>query len=391
MLSLRSTMSSRAASPRRLRLVLTGWLLTLFVAAAALVPQPAQARPSLILPTPPGEPWRVIQGYACGTHNAWDRYSLDLVQVNGPTYNAPIRAAASGTIWYWESGSGTLIVNHGGQFFTMYTHMARAVSTAQGRQVEVGETIGFAGDRATAGAPHLHFTAFTANRDGWSGRHSIPLSFAEGYNLPELGGCNQHGGTVMTAQSLRDPEVSFQSAAQAERWYNSDQRVEFTSNWSGGGLSQAWDKEPDAEMIMFAGATDGYANLAEFGEGQHMLYVRVWGPDGRQTLASYGPLGFDQTAPMPPEPIAEVRAAPGPISLSWAPATDALAGIAGYRVYVGADPEGSSEWFSAEPGVKMELLNPGQYMLRVQSLDHAGNSSAWTTIGTLVVEVPSAD
>ncbi|MGB9634614.1 MAG: M23 family metallopeptidase, partial [Chloroflexaceae bacterium] len=117
-------------------------------------PRTVEAAPVLILPTPPGEDWRILQGYACGTHNGWDRYSLDLAQVNGPTYNAPIRAAAGGAVWYWEGGSGTLILRHGGNFFTMYTHLARAVSTQSGRYFQAGETLGFAGDRGSPGVPH---------------------------------------------------------------------------------------------------------------------------------------------------------------------------------------------------------------------------------------------
>src|SRR5690242_6772228 len=54
---------------------------------------PAHAAPQLWLPTPPGETWKIIQGYGCGSHNGWDRYSLDLVNANGRTRGAPVRAA----------------------------------------------------------------------------------------------------------------------------------------------------------------------------------------------------------------------------------------------------------------------------------------------------------
>lgn len=388
MMSLRPTqMSSRATHPHRSFASLLFWLLTIIVTALTPIPHPALAAPQLILPTPPGEAWKVIQGYACGTHNAWDRYSLDLANTDGRTYDAPVRAAAGGEVWHWEGGSGTLILNHGGQFFTMYTHLARAVNRDSGHYYEAGEILGYAGDRGAPGIPHLHFTAFTANRDGWSGRKSVPLSFAEGYDLPEVGGCNQHGGKVMTAVSLQPPQISFNSSAQVEHWYNGEQRIEFSASWAGGGLSQAWDKELPADKPMFPRHTDGYALLSEAGEGSHLLYVRVWGPDGKQSTATFGPIGYDVTAPSAPPSIGELKVAHDlQIGVGWQPGYDSLSGVAGYRVYVGSDPNGSSDWFSAEPMIKTPPLQTGRYLVRVQTIDNAGNSSAWTTIGSVVVE-----
>jgi hypothetical protein len=384
-----STLPRSSAAAGRAQIGLVCWLLALLATlAGALTPSSTHAATALILPTPPGESWRILQGYGCGTHNAWDRYSLDLAQVDGPTYNAPVRAAAAGEVWHWEGRSGTLILSHGGGFFTMYTHMARAVTTQQGRRFDAGETLGFAGDRGSPGVPHLHFTAFTANRDGWSGRKSVPLSFAEGYDLPDVGGCNQHGGKVLKAASVQDPQIRFASEAQPDRWYNRDLRVEFTTAWGGGGISQAWDKEPGADAPMFPGAVDGYAQLAEAGEGMRTLTVRAWGPDGRQQLASYGPVGYDATPPAAPAPIAELKAAPGAVAVAWQPAGDALSGVAGYRVYIGPDADGTADWFTAEPAVKTPELAPGRYLVRVQTLDNAGNGSAWATIGAIEVSAP---
>ncbi|NTV63417.1 MAG: peptidoglycan DD-metalloendopeptidase family protein [Oscillochloris sp.] len=382
------TRPSSSTPPQRLTFIsLLCWLTALFAFSTFFHPVSVAAAPQLILPTPPGEPWKIIQGYACGTHNSWDRYSLDLVQVDGPTYDAPVRAAATGQVWYWEGRSGTLILNHGGNFFTMYTHMGRAVSTQSGRVFEVGETLGYAGDRGAPGVPHLHFTAFTANSDGWSGKQSVALSFAEGYDLPEVGGCSQHQGTVMTAMSLQPPQISFTTAAQPNIWYSSEQRVEFTTVWGGGGISQAWDQEPAGDGPMFPKNVDGYANLSDSGEGLHTLTVRAWGPDGRQSLASYGPIGYDATPPSSPLPIADLTASPGSsLKVTWGAGADALSGVAGYRVYVGSDPQGEDDWFSAEPQVETPELAPGHYLVRVQTIDRAGNASAWVTIGAIRVE-----
>lgn len=388
MQSLRTTRSS-SSSPlhHRTSISLRFWLIALFAFSILFLPTSTTATPKLILPTPPGEPWIVIQGYACGTHNAWDRYSLDLVQVNGPTYGAPVRAAITGKVWYWGPGSGTIILSHGGRFFTMYTHLGSPVTTTLGHVFEAGETLGYAGDRGSPGVPHLHFTAYTANSDGWSGKQSVALDFAEGYHLPEVGGCSQHQGTVMTAASLQDPQIMFTSPAQPNTWYNSDQRIEFTTVWGGGGISQTWDQEPSGDRPMFQYNFDGYANLSEAGEGMHTFYVRAWGPDGRQTLAPYGPVGYDVTPPANPPTITDIHTSAGnSVPLAWSSGSDARSGVAGYRIYVGTNPTGEDSWFTSLPQVTTPTLPAGTYVVRVQTLDRAGNSSAWVTIGKISVE-----
>jgi hypothetical protein len=56
------------------------------------------------------------------------------------------------------------------------------------------------GDRGAPGTPHLHFTAFTGDGIGArQNRRSLPLTFADGYDLKDLGGCNQYGGATLTA------------------------------------------------------------------------------------------------------------------------------------------------------------------------------------------------
>ncbi len=393
MTSLRTTRQSKAPAFRRVvvyhrtHTLTLCWLMVLVAICSTFVtPAPVSAAPQLVLPTPPGEQWVVIQGYACGTHNSWDRYSLDLAQVGEPTYGAPVRAAVAGKVWYWGAPTGTLILGHGGNFFTMYTHMSRAVSTDLGRYFETGEVLGYVGDRGAPGVPHLHFTAFTANSDGWSGKHSVPLHFAEGYDLPEVGGCSQHQGTALTAMALQPPQITFSSPAQPNMWYNSDQRIEFTTLWGGGGMSQAWDQAPPGDTPMFPQNTDGYATLSDIGEGVHTLTVRAWGPDGKQATATYGPVGYDVTAPSNPPPIAELHARPGiPLGVVWSPGSDHLSGVAGYRVYIGPDANGEDAWFITEPQITTPPLVGGRYLVRVQTLDQAGNASAWTTLGVIVI------
>jgi murein DD-endopeptidase MepM/ murein hydrolase activator NlpD len=181
---------------RRCATVLALLLLPLHLIAT---PSYTYAAPQLWLPTPPGEPWVIVQGYACGTHDAWDRYSIDLTRTNGETRGAPVRAAADGTVFAWIEPSGTLLVKHGEGFYTMYTHMEHATISDRGAAVLRGAVIGSVGDRGAPGMPHLHFTAFTAGSYPSQSPRSIALSFADGATLPEIGGCNQHHGEVLKA------------------------------------------------------------------------------------------------------------------------------------------------------------------------------------------------
>lgn len=348
----------------------------------------AHAAPQLWLPTPPGEAWKIIQGYGCGTHGSWDRYSLDMVSADGQTYGAPVRAAADGRIWSWTAKSGTLILDHGG-FYTMYTHMASAVTTKLDTFVARGTIIGAVGDRATRGNPHLHFTAFTGKGADAYPRKSVPLSFAEGYDLPDLGGCNQHGGERLVAGAQHSVDaggVTFGGDTQPQRWYNTDRRIEFSLPPGAAGLSQAWDSDPGAGAPQFKDAAAGYVQLAWAGEGLHTLQVRFWDAAGQPALATYGPIGYDRTPPQAIAPLgALVVAAGAPTTLRWAAAADNGSGVAGYRIYIGADPSGTSDWFAPTPEVETPALGPGSYLLRVQPIDYAGNAAAWATIGQIAV------
>jgi hypothetical protein len=350
---------------------------------------PAQAAPQLWLPTPPGEPWRVLQGYSCGSHNSWDRYSLDLVSAEGRTRGAPVRAAADGRIWSWTGKSGTLILEHGGGFYTMYTHMESAVTTERERFVARGTVIGAVGDRGAHGTPHLHFTAFTGEGQAARNRRSVPLAFGEGYDLPEVGGCSQHGGTTLVAGaqlSASSAGVRFGGETQPERWYNTDQRVVFSLPAGARGFSQAWNQDPGGETPQFADTDAGFMQLAQAGEGLHTVQVRYWDADGKPALATYGPIGYDTTPPQSVAAAADSYLTAGqPATLQWAAPSDNGAGVAGYRIYVGADPNGTSDWFAPTPQIDAPALAPGSYLLRVQPLDYAGNAGAWATISQIVV------
>lgn len=370
------------------------WLALVFLLAAFVPATPLAAAeqtgvaPELWLPTPPGEPWRIIQGYACGTHNGWDRYSLDLVRADGSSAGAPVRAAADGVIFVWAPRSGTLILRHEGNLYTMYTHMQRAENPQVGRIVARGEVIGAVGDRGSPGIVHLHFTAFTAEGPWTRNRRSVPLRFAEGYDLPEIGGCSQHGGKVLVAGSTPLSHVEGIGFAGAEvgRWYSGDIRIEFSGTAMTAGYQVAWERDPGGSAPDIA-APNGSVSLADAGEGLHTLFVRGWDRNGQQTVAIFGPIGYDRTPPEPPSALAPVTLRSGrPALISWTPAGDAASGVAGYRIYIGNDPEGISEWFTPLPEIEIPPLAPGAHFLRVQPIDYAGNAGGWVTVTTLVVQ-----
>lgn len=356
-------------------------------------PRTTEAAPSLRLPTPAGEDWRVIQGYGCGTHNGWDHYSLDLVRVNGSTYDAPVYAAADGIIWFWERYSGSLIISHGGGFFTVYTHLSRPVSAVGGRAVAAGEQIGWASDTGSPGVPHLHFTAYYASSNGWSGRNSVPLAFSDGYSLAELGGCNQHGGLIVRAggsaaavsELTAPPEAAVAAGTTPGE---PTRRLDFSVAAGAATYSLAWNAEPAEGAEQYAAAAAGQVAIDQLPDGIHTLYVRSFAPDGSSSIATFGPVIQDRAAPTFGVIAQELIRLPAgtPTALSWREAVDDVSGVAGYRIYIGQDPNGTTEWYVNEPGTSLPALAEGQYLLRLQPIDNAGVLGEWTTYAELIVQ-----
>ena len=179
-----------------------------FVLACALflgtlfVPATMQAAsvPTLSLPIPAGETWKVIQGYNCGTHTDYDENAFDMVNTGGRTRGAPVLAAADGTYWWWGASGGSVILAHGNGYYTMYSHLELRVSFSKGQSVARGTVLGTVGAAGTTYSnPHLHFEMFHGDGLGASNRRGVPLSFVEGYDFPAHGTCNEYAGTRLTA------------------------------------------------------------------------------------------------------------------------------------------------------------------------------------------------
>lgn len=371
--------------------VLTALVTTVFPPAS----QPVLAAPQLWLPTPVNESWGILQGFYCGSHVGSQTRSLDFVNLNGATRGAPVRAAAPGTTFVWQGSTGTLILSHGGGYYTMYTHLQNPITTRRGLRVRQGQIIGQVGVAGTT-VPHLHFLYFYAPDRGAYQRTPLELNFADGYAFHDTAGCNQHLGEVVVAQDNPDetpPTVTFAADIQPDQWYCEDTRIPFevTDNQWVGGFSQSFDTEPASDKPDFEAET-GYVQLSWAGEGLHTLYVRAWDDSGHQTLATLGPIGYDATAPElavpdnPPENTYRTDRLNNTVSISWDAASDGDgSGVSGYHYYLGTDPQGTSDAFTDYAGVTLKQQPPGCYLLRVQALDYACGKSEWATVQQVVI------
>jgi hypothetical protein len=146
--------------------------------------------------------------------------ALDLVNTEGPTYGAPVRASADGETLFWTGTSGTLIISHGNGYYTQYTHVYNPIATHAGVPVKQGQVIAYVGDVATPGNPHLDYVFFRAEGRYAYNRQSLELDFADGYSFPDIGGCNQHYGERVTARGpdTTPPTIEFISAAPENEW-----------------------------------------------------------------------------------------------------------------------------------------------------------------------------
>jgi len=366
-------------------------IVTLFVMLCTIAPHHIHARsvpPALWLPTPIGEEWEILQGFNIGTH-AGER-ELDFVRTGGGTVGAPVRAAASGTVYFWTASSGTLLLYHGNNYYTEYTHLGRAYVTAPGTRVRQGEEIGTIG-----GTAHLHFSLYYSSVGSYFSRETLELYFGDGYDFSDIGGSNQHAGEQVVARE-RDPDttpptIAFETDIEAEQWYCRDRRIEFVlsdDQWAEG-FSQAFDDEPDTQEPEFR-AEAGYVQASWAGEGMHTLMVRGWDGDGNTMLASLGPFGYDAAPPMlnapeePPEKRYQLND-DATLEIAWEPASDGDgSGVQGYRYYLGSEDDGVSDDVSETNNAILKGIDPGCYLLRVQPFDVCSEGE-WVTLQKIVV------
>jgi murein DD-endopeptidase MepM/ murein hydrolase activator NlpD len=102
-------------------------------------------------------------------------------------YGTPVRSVADGVVVSkgWSTGYGnTVEIKHNERYSTLYAHLSDyAPKMARGKNVNMGEVIGFVGTTGWATGPHLHYE-FRVN-----GRHVDPSRIiAENPQVPSLAG-----------------------------------------------------------------------------------------------------------------------------------------------------------------------------------------------------------
>jgi murein DD-endopeptidase MepM/ murein hydrolase activator NlpD len=170
---------------------------------------PAAAAPEVKLPFAGGTRAAIIQGYNAVTHTGVERFSLDLVVLEGETAGAPVLTPAAGRIaWADAPGSGpgcfAVDIRDGDGLSVMVCHLVLDRPLARGETVERGQRVGVvgaAGRVANNGMPHLHIQLY---RGPTGGPTRTPLPFAasggaplDGTNLPADGSPNQWACTTL--------------------------------------------------------------------------------------------------------------------------------------------------------------------------------------------------
>ncbi len=102
-------------------------------------------------------------------------------------YGTPVRSVADGVVVSkgWSTGYGnTVEIKHNERYSTLYAHLSDyAPKLVRGKNVNMGEVIGFVGTTGWATGPHLHYE-FRVN-----GRHVDPSRIiAENPQVPSLSG-----------------------------------------------------------------------------------------------------------------------------------------------------------------------------------------------------------
>jgi hypothetical protein len=124
-------------------------------------------------------------------------------------------------------------------------------------------------------------------------------------------------------------------------------------------------------------------------------YLRVQTEDSAGNTSGWTTLftfRYDASVPSNPTSVSETHGAPNDVwqntvgdpNFTWSGASDGSgSGVAGYFVYWGSSSSGTSGYgttsASYDPG---PVSSPSIHYLRVQTEDHAGNTSSWTTLFT---------
>ncbi len=100
----------------------------------------------------------------------------------------PIRAVAAGTVRIarqFNLRGGTVGIDHGQGLESMYLHMSKVIAV-EGRQVQAGDVVGYAGSTGRSTAPHLHWSLYA---------NGIPVNPSQWVTLQPCGAPKSGPGT----------------------------------------------------------------------------------------------------------------------------------------------------------------------------------------------------
>lgn len=123
------------------------------------------------LPFPAGAAYVITQGPFNGfSHVApYNQHAVDF----GMPIGSRVVASAAGRVVYdgWFQGEIRVILDHGGNRCTLYTHLNRSIHYV-GQWVRRGEHLGESGATGRVTAPHLHWGMLNCN--DWTSREIVP-------------------------------------------------------------------------------------------------------------------------------------------------------------------------------------------------------------------------
>lgn len=99
-----------------------------------------------------------VQRYYHGKPSGNFHRGLDLRSPLG----TPVKATAAGTVkvaHMWNYTGGTVGIDHGQGFTSMYLHLSKIAAT-EGAAVQAGDVVGYVGSTGFATGPHLHWGLF---------------------------------------------------------------------------------------------------------------------------------------------------------------------------------------------------------------------------------------
>jgi hypothetical protein len=207
---------------------------------------------------------------------------------------------------------------------------------------------------------------------------------------------NQSAWSLVSAELVVDGTAPIVPTALAAS--PSPANAQVTVSWSGstdsGGSGLAgYSLEISADAgSSWAELTRGMPTSHVFSpdQGSYQLRVRAFDSVGNASAwSTVASLVVDKTAPSAPgKPIAAPAvSAGGSVSISWAGSTDS--GGSGLSTYELEASKDGAAWaaLSSLAGTSYSFgPTQGSYQLRVRALDHAGNASAWSPLGTLLVD-----